>query len=438
MAGRILVLDDEENYAEMLQNLLHVNDFRVDMSTRPERAINQLEEISYDLVISDYKMPVMDGADFLKKARELYPNLPFILVSGLMNTPELVKVANMSVTLVMEKPLDANVFLKHVARFSEPMTAAEKEAFARESKDDGASVASMIYTYPEEPFFFSAGCEVSKHFLENAWNICKDGSHAFILEPKGGDGDLAVKDISVWRGNSDRPVTHIVFSDLQSGGLAYLNSVLEQPESSNVLAVSLNRAEQLSEAQILVDQFREVSDRPNGILLVYLLESDISAADFKEQVGESGAVLPPLCDRPVDTASYARRFARLSADRLNKPKCVDFLAEVVYAVLAFDWPGNYQQVQSVITEAVNASGDEPLALALLQDKLGMDADSISVPSARLSVMMKHAQERYLNNALAASSMSPADLSISLGLGSGVQTAEDIHRMPLVNSKLSCL
>jgi CheY-like chemotaxis protein len=438
MAGRILVLDDEENYAEMLQNLLHVNDFRVDLSTRPERAIDQLKEIPYDLVISDYKMPVMDGADFLKKARELYPNLPFILVSGLMNTPELVKVANMSVTLVMEKPLDANVFLKHVARFSEPMTAAEKEAFAHESKDDGASAASKIFNYPEEPCFFSAECTASKRFMQYAWNICKDGSYAFILNPKGGDGDLAVKDISGWRGNSDRPVTHIAFSDLQSGGLAYLKSVLEQAESSNVLAVSLNCAEQLSEARSLVDQFREVSDRPNGILLVYLMESDISAADFKEQVGESGAVLPPLCDRPADTASYARRFARLSADHLNKPKCADFLADVVYALLAFDWPGNYQQVQSVITEAVNASEDEPLALALLQDKLGMDADLISAPSARLSVMMKHAQKRYLNNALAASSMSPSDLSISLGLGSGVQTAEDIHRMPLVNSKLSSL
>lgn len=121
MAGRILVLDDEENYALMLQDLLRENNYLVDMATRPEQAITLLEEIPYDLVISDYKMPVMDGADFLKKARELYPNLPFILVSGLMNTPELVKVANMSVTLVMEKPLDTGAFLQQVSRFSKPL-----------------------------------------------------------------------------------------------------------------------------------------------------------------------------------------------------------------------------------------------------------------------------------------------------------------------------
>ncbi|HAQ57674.1 MAG TPA: hypothetical protein DCR32_01440, partial [Opitutae bacterium] len=74
MAGRILVLDDEENYAEMLHDLLRENNYRVDMATRPERAIDQLKEIPYDLVISDYKMPVMDGAEFLREARELYPN----------------------------------------------------------------------------------------------------------------------------------------------------------------------------------------------------------------------------------------------------------------------------------------------------------------------------------------------------------------------------
>ena len=46
MAGRILVLDDEENYAEMLQDLLREQNYQVDMATRAERAIDQLEQDS--------------------------------------------------------------------------------------------------------------------------------------------------------------------------------------------------------------------------------------------------------------------------------------------------------------------------------------------------------------------------------------------------------
>lgn len=73
-------------------------------------------------------MPIMDGAVFLKKAREVFPELPVILVSGLMNTPELVKVANMGVTLVLEKPLDTRYFLEQVKRFVQPMTEEEEAA----------------------------------------------------------------------------------------------------------------------------------------------------------------------------------------------------------------------------------------------------------------------------------------------------------------------
>ena len=174
MAGRILVLDDEENYAEMLRDLLLEHNFRVDMATRPERALDQLEEIPYDLVISDYKMPVMDGADLLKRSRELYPNLPFILVSGLMNTPELVKVANMSVTLVIEKPLDTEDFLAQVARFSSPMTEEEKEALAAGGQED-AGGGESAFSYPGEPRFYNAGNDQSKQFVEALWRARVSG-----------------------------------------------------------------------------------------------------------------------------------------------------------------------------------------------------------------------------------------------------------------------
>ena len=184
MAGRILVLDDEENYAEMLQDLLRENNYLVDMATRPERAIAQLEEIPYDLVISDYKMPVMDGSDFLKKSRELYPNLPFILVSGLMNTPELVKVANMSVTLVMEKPLDTEAFLRHVARFSEPMSEEEKAEYVLQGPAESSEVVSL--SYPEEPRFFSASNFLTNRFLQSVWAAANEGSEIFLLDSSGG------------------------------------------------------------------------------------------------------------------------------------------------------------------------------------------------------------------------------------------------------------
>jgi len=436
MAGRILVLDDEENYAEMLQDLLRQNNYRVDMATRPERAIDQLEEIPYDLVISDYKMPVMDGAEFLRKARELYPNLPFILVSGLMNTPELVKVANMSVTLVMEKPLDTAAFLAHVAKFAEQMTDEEKEAFDRELTCDDAPAADNDQGYPEEPRFFSAGCSTSTRFMQDAWNISQNGTSLFILEPVGGDATLAVKDISAWRGNQDKPIQEFAFEEFTTADASKLNELLADEEHSDVRSIHLTSLNQVSEARAHLAKVLPSVDSAKNALFAYVLSGPVSDIQFLQHADSSGCILPPLCKRPIDIALYAHRFARLLADRTSKPRVAEFTQEAVYAVLAFEWPGNYQQLQEVISAAVEASEDAPIGLEALVDEL--DEGVVTAPEIRLAKLVKKAQTEQLKDELKASGDSVVVLARRLGLGSNVETEGDLERLPLLNPKLSNL
>jgi len=432
MAGRILVLDDEENYAEMLQDLLRENSYRVDKATRPERALAQLEEIPYDLVISDYKMPVMDGADFLKKARELYPELPFILVSGLMNTPELVKVANMSVTLVMEKPLDTEAFLRHVARFSDPMTAKEKEQLVAEGQsasDDDAAALS----YPNEPRFFSASNFLANRFLQSAWAIAKEGAELFILEPKGSDVELAVKDISSWRGNGDRPVDVITLPSSNEEAIVRLREVLSDFEKSRVVGVRLNAVSDVARARQLTEQARREVEESESLLLIYIVTA--SAIDeFESAAGESGVLLPRLCMRPSDLAVYVRRVARIVAERLGHSKSAEFTPEAVYALLSFDWPRNYKQIQEVIQKVVDASSGEPIMLEALREAIGLPLDSVA-PENRIATLMKAEQRHYLHGQMEQAQLTAAELARKLELDPLVQTKDDLNKMPLLRSEL---
>lgn len=436
MAGRILVLDDEENYAEMLQDLLREHRYQVDMATRPERAIGQLEEIPYDLVISDYKMPVMDGADFLRKARELYPNLPFILVSGLMNTPELVKVANMSVTLVMEKPLDTAVFLAAVAKFAEAMTAEEKEVFDCELARGADKTSRKTLSYPEDPRFFSAGSAISKRFMQDVWAVSQSGSHLFIQEPVGGDAALAVKDLSVWRGNVDKPIQEIDFESFTTGGAGTVKELLSHEEMSDVISIRLSSPDQIADAKGHLETLLKTVDAAKAAFFVYLLEGTASPSEFKQVTESAGCMVPALCKRPADVAQYARRFARLVADRSAKPKAAEFTPEAVYAVLAFEWPGNYQQVQDVISAAVEKSVDAPMTLEVLGDVIG----GVTMPhaGARLGRFMQNAQTNQLKDTLLSSGDSVAALARRLELGASLQTEDDLGKLPLINPKLSNL
>ena len=437
MAGRILVLDDEENYAEMLQDLLRENNYRVDMATRPERAITLLEEIPYDLVISDYKMPVMDGADFLKKARELYPNLPFILVSGLMNTPELVKVANMSVTLVMEKPLDTEAFLGHVARFSEPMTDDEKEQLDKEGKF--AADAAAALSYPEEPRFFSASNFLANRFLQSAWALSKEGRELFILEPTGGDAELVLKDLSRWRGNGDMPVDIHQLGELSDELIEQVRATLSDFEKSRLLGVRLSSVGVIGRARELTEQIQREVEGSDSLLIAYIVTADTAAKEFDEVAGGSGVVLPHLCQRPSDLAVYARRAARIAAERTGHSEGVVFAPEAVYALLAYDWPRNYRQVQEVVqaAAAVAASENESISIDTLTEAIGEPIETPD-PGSRIGALMKAEQGRYLKSQLESQNWIAADLAQKLDLDSSIQTKGDLQNMPLQLSELAAI
>lgn len=428
MAGRILVLDDEENYAEMLQDLLRENGYRVDMATRPERALAQLEEIPYDLVISDYKMPVMDGADLLKKSRELYPGLPFILVSGLLNTPELVKVANMSVTLVMEKPLDTQAFLDQVARFSAPLSDEEREQLAREGQvGSGPAAASKL---PNEPRFYSAHNPLASRFLQTVWTIAEKKNELYILEPRGGDAELVLKDVSGWLGNDDRPMAEFALPDTTKGGLSQVGEALADGDTSGVIIFRLDSPAQITQAREISRAFEhETETIDSRTLLAFIISGGPeSAADFEKLAGRQGAIAPEMRMRPSDVAAYARRFARIATDRAEQKLSAEFTTEAGLALLTYDWPENYRQIREVVQGAVQGSGDAPIDLKALQTALG---EAITLPaSAPLSNLLKAQQVRFLRQHVKAYGLDFAGLSEALELDPPLQSADELEGLSL--------
>lgn len=435
MAGRILVLDDEENYAEMLQDLLREHGYRVDMATRPERAITQLEEIPYDLVISDYKMPVMDGADLLKKSRELYPGLPFILVSGLMNTPELVKVANMGVTLVMEKPLDTRAFLEQVSRFSSPLTEEEREQLAGEGQVEHGQVAAP--SFPSEPRFFSAHNLLASRFLQALWSVAQNGREFYILEPQGSDGELVLKDLSNWRGNDDRPITEFALPDTVEDGLGKIREVLADSEMSRVITFRLETPTQIAKARELTAAVPSGIVGADSLLLVYrIIGGARHAGEFKKLTGKQGAVLPEMRLRPSDMAAYAKRFARIATDRSAQKLSAEFTVEAGLALLTYDWPENYKQIREVVLKAVQMAGDAPIELEILQAALGEVVSSTK--SAPLASLLVTQQTHYLKNLLIEQGLSIADLCDALDLDPPIQSLEELDDLPLQSNGLGKL
>jgi len=81
---RILHVDDEPEFTEITATFLENenDDFTIETETDAEEGLELLTEGDYDCVVSDYDMPGKNGIEFLKKVRESFPNLPFMLFTG--------------------------------------------------------------------------------------------------------------------------------------------------------------------------------------------------------------------------------------------------------------------------------------------------------------------------------------------------------------------
>ena len=82
MKRRLLLVDDEIALLETMQELLTDDSLIVETAASGARALEMLMDGDYDCVVSDVKMPQMDGFSLIKKTREMEINVPFIFYSG--------------------------------------------------------------------------------------------------------------------------------------------------------------------------------------------------------------------------------------------------------------------------------------------------------------------------------------------------------------------
>ena len=81
-AETILVVDDDEDILDLIERHLSNRGYEVLTAYDGEQAISLLDKLMFDLVITDLKMPKLDGMEVLKKAKEKDPNIEVVILTG--------------------------------------------------------------------------------------------------------------------------------------------------------------------------------------------------------------------------------------------------------------------------------------------------------------------------------------------------------------------
>ena len=91
MEKTVLILDDDENFVQLLGSFLQMSNFKVKPTTSAKIALKLLEKNTPSIIITDYHMPQMKGSSFITQARQIErcKDIPCILLSGTDEVDEL-------------------------------------------------------------------------------------------------------------------------------------------------------------------------------------------------------------------------------------------------------------------------------------------------------------------------------------------------------------
>jgi len=121
MAKKILVIDDEELITKSLLKLLDTEGYDVAVARNGSEALARVKESDFDLIVSDVRMPEMDGIETIRQIRAYLKTIdkkpiPEILITGYADKEKYETAMDLKVADYLYKPFDRENFLKAVKR----------------------------------------------------------------------------------------------------------------------------------------------------------------------------------------------------------------------------------------------------------------------------------------------------------------------------------
>ncbi len=153
---KVLVIDDEDIVLKSVNKILSEENYEVDVSSSGRQGIERAIERSYDMVLTDIRMPDVGGMRVLRDIKRAKPSLPVIMITGYGSVQSAVQAMQLGAADYLEKPFTPDQLLKAVASALDITTTQPAEDQALIHKDeivtvleraatDGEFIAELLY-----------------------------------------------------------------------------------------------------------------------------------------------------------------------------------------------------------------------------------------------------------------------------------------------------
>ena len=402
MRAKILILEDEARMRRLLELVLREPGYQVQTAADGKQGIILWKQWQPDLVLSDLKMPKMDGLEVLRFRNALFPDIPFIFLTAFGTVKTAVAAMKEGAFDYLTKPVDNNRVLELVAR---ALTAAGSLA---------ADTRQMI----------GASAAMQKLRREITM-VSKTDSSVLITGESGTGKELAAKAIHGAYGGQDSPFIRVncpaIPKDLleselfghrrgaftgaiedrkgafvsANGGTLFLDEIGDLPldlQPKLLHAVEQKRVTPVGGSRPLKVQAKIVSATNRDI------EAMVTRGTFRRdlfyRLNTLHLHLQPLRQRGEDIEELASHFLIQFANRYGeKPLKLDQAA--IVRMQAYEWPGNIRELRNILERGCLQCRGDVFTTDLLSDIMGHGKAVAEGPSSQNTSFDLAGKERGL-------------------------------------------
>lgn len=427
MQYNILIVDDEVNSLKVLAAALAGPDYVVATALSGEEAFAMFREKNYDLVISDYKMPGMNGEKLLEKVKTLAPEVPFVLMTAYGTIELAVNAMRKGAYTYLTKPVSLSLLETVVGNVLQPRD---------QNSDD--------ITPGRHQFLNIIGkTKPMREVFSLIRRVSKTDANILILGESGTGKELVARAIHYSSLRADKPFMPIDCTTIPSELMESELFGYEKGAFTGAADRKIGMIEMSQGGTVFLDEIGDLDYALEKKLLRFLQEKEIHRLGGKSRVKVDVRVLsatnrdieadveakkfradlyyrlnvitiriPPLRDRPGDIPLLAGHYLEHFSKK-NRREIPGFDDEVMDILQSYDWPGNVRELENVIERAVILCPYNKLNIECLPCKLKLVSDEKCREYSDLN--LPEMEKRIIRKALDTTSWNQSRAAIVLGI-----------------------
>ncbi|WP_042357678.1 sigma-54-dependent transcriptional regulator [Bacillus rubiinfantis] len=405
---KILIVDDEEDYLEVLNLILTSKGYYTEMASSAKQALECLQTQTFDLVLSDLIMPEMSGMELLKKIKILQIPTEFIMVTGYGTISNAVKAIKQGAFSYFIKGADPEDLLQEIEKLAH---------IKRIPKEDKQRYSKPILTTNNPEM---------QHVLSILQKVAETDISVLLTGESGVGKEVYARYIHNQSQRKEQPFVAVNCAALS---ISILESELfghEKGSFTGAVTKRIGRFEEAHNGTLFIDEIGEIHNDiqvkllrvienrtiervggnehiPVNIRLITAtnknLGAEIQAENFRKdlfyRINAISIDIPPLRHRREDIESFFSYFVEKFQEQYQKT--IYSIDDAIFHFLkSYSFPGNIRELRNIVERLVILSVDGSLHGEDLPDTVDSAFPyDVNIGNQSLKELRKEAERRYI-------------------------------------------